>query len=107
MEFAKPLVGYLLNNVISLNEKEGGTEEEEDDDEDEYECYVCECSDELYEPLDNPEEYKDPSITTIKNDQKTPFYLAVEKENLEIIQLLLESDKIDINIVFITKTETK
>ena len=30
---------------------------------------------------------------------KTAFYLAVEKENLEIIKLLLTNDKIDINII--------
>lgn len=29
---------------------------------------------------------------------KTAFYLAVEKENLDIIKLLLSYDKIDINI---------
>ena len=30
---------------------------------------------------------------------KTALYLAVEKENLEIIKLLLNNDKIDISII--------
>ena len=32
---------------------------------------------------------------------KTPFYLAVEKENIEIIQLLLSNSMLDINILSI------
>lgn len=32
---------------------------------------------------------------------KTAFYLAVEKENLDIIKLLLSYDKIDINIPYV------
>ena len=30
---------------------------------------------------------------------KTALYLAVEKENIEIIKLLLNNDKLDINII--------
>ena len=32
---------------------------------------------------------------------KTAFYLAVEKGNIEIINLLLSNDKLDINIICI------
>ena len=32
---------------------------------------------------------------------KTPFYCAVEKENIEIIKLLLTNDKLDINLPYI------
>ncbi|KAK8834772.1 hypothetical protein M9Y10_003628 [Tritrichomonas musculus] len=38
------------------------------------------------------------SVKTIKKEEKTSFYLAVEKGNLEIIQYLLSSEKVDINI---------
>ena len=31
--------------------------------------------------------------------KKTTLYLAIEKENLDIIQLLLSNDKIDVNIL--------
>ena len=34
----------------------------------------------------------------IKYFNKTPFYLAVEKENIEIIKLLLTKDNYDVNI---------
>ena len=34
---------------------------------------------------------------------KTALYLAVEKENIEIIKLLLKNDKLDINIINILK----
>ena len=34
---------------------------------------------------------------------KTALYLAVEKENIEIVKLLLTNDKLDINIGFILK----
>ena len=30
---------------------------------------------------------------------KTALYLAVEKENIEIVKLLLMNDKLDINII--------
>ena len=30
---------------------------------------------------------------------KTAFYLAVEKENIEIVKLLLTNEKLDINIL--------
>ena len=30
---------------------------------------------------------------------KTALYLAVEKENIEIVKLLLTNDKLDINII--------
>ena len=33
---------------------------------------------------------------------KTALYLAVEKENIEIVKLLLTNDKIDINLTYIT-----
>ena len=33
---------------------------------------------------------------------KTALYLAVEKENIEIIKLLLSNDKLDINILNIS-----
>ena len=36
---------------------------------------------------------------------KTAFYLAVEKENIEIIKLLLTNYKIDINILYILNDE--
>ena len=32
---------------------------------------------------------------------KTALYLAVEKENIEIVKLLLTNDKLDINLGFI------
>ena len=32
---------------------------------------------------------------------KTAFYIAVEKENIEIIKLLLTNENIDINIPYI------
>ena len=35
---------------------------------------------------------------------KTALYLAVEKENLEIVKVLLTNDKIDINIINILFT---
>ena len=35
---------------------------------------------------------------------KTALYYAVEKENIEIIQLLLSNDKIDVNILNILRT---
>ena len=38
-------------------------------------------------------------IQTLFN--KTAFYLAVEKDNLEIIKLFLNNDKLDINIPYI------
>ena len=34
---------------------------------------------------------------------KTALYLAVEKENIEIIKLLLTNDKLDINLINIFK----
>ena len=34
---------------------------------------------------------------------KTALYLAVEKEDIEIVKLLLTNDKLDINIGFILK----
>ena len=93
-----------LNKVVSYSEQEGETEED-DEEEENSECDVQECSDNLYEPMNNSEEYRDPSIKTIKNDEKTPLYLAIEKGNNEIIQLLLENEKIDLNVV--NKIETK
>ena len=36
-----------------------------------------------------------------KKNYKTALYLAVEKENIEIIKLLLNNDKIDVNIPYI------
>lgn len=35
---------------------------------------------------------------------KTALYIAVEKENYEIIKLLLENKKLDVNIPAILKT---
>ncbi len=32
---------------------------------------------------------------------KTAFYLAVERENIEIIKLLINHDKLDINLPYI------
>lgn len=32
---------------------------------------------------------------------KTPLYLAVENENIEIIKLLLSNEEIDVNIPYI------
>ena len=94
-----------LNKVVSYSEKEGGKEEDDEEEEENSECDVQECSDNFYEPMNNSEEYRDPSIKTIKNDEKTPLYLAIEKGNNEIIQLLLENEKIDLNVV--NKIETK
>ena len=36
-----------------------------------------------------------------KKINKTVFYSAIEKENIEIIKLLLSNDKIDVNIPYI------
>ena len=36
-----------------------------------------------------------------KKNYKIPLYFAVEKENIEIIKLLLSNDKIDVNILYI------
>ena len=59
-----------LNKSVSHSEQEGETEEKEE----EYsECDAQECSYDLYEPMNNSEEYRDPSITTIKNDKKHHF----------------------------------
>ena len=55
--------------------------------------------------MNNSEEYRYPSIKTIKNDQKTPLYLAIEKGDIENIQFLLENEKIDLNVI--NKIETK
>ena len=50
--------------MVYHSEQEGETE---DDDKEEYsECDAQECSYDLYEPMNNSEEYRDPSITTIK-----------------------------------------
>ena len=62
-----------LNKVVSYSEKEGGKEEDDEEEEENSECDVQECSDNLYEPMNNSEEYRDPSITTIKNDKKHHF----------------------------------
>ena len=35
--------------------------------------------------------------------QKTPLCIAVEKQNVEIIQLLLANEKIDVNLPYILK----
>ena len=40
----------------------------------------------------------------ISRINKTALYHAVEKENIEIIQLLLSNDKIDVNILNILPT---
>ena len=32
---------------------------------------------------------------------RSPFYLAVERENIEIIKLLLTNDKLDVNYLYI------
>ena len=37
---------------------------------------------------------------------KTPFYLAIEKENIEIIQLLLTNDELNVNIPYIFKQKS-
>ena len=34
---------------------------------------------------------------------KTALYLAIEKENIEIVKLLLSNEKVDINIINIFK----
>lgn len=31
---------------------------------------------------------------------KTPFYLAIEKRNIEIIKLLMKNNKLDVNIPY-------
>lgn len=36
-----------------------------------------------------------------KNFFKTPFYFAIEQENIEIIQLLLENSKIDLQVMIL------
>lgn len=43
-------------------------------------------------------------ITTIKKEEKTAFYLAAEKGNLELIKILLSNEKVDINAI--VKLET-
>ena len=35
------------------------------------------------------------------NIQKTALHMAIEKENIEIIKLLLSNPKIDVNLLFI------
>lgn len=37
-------------------------------------------------------------ILNLMNFHKTPLSVAIEKQNIEIIQLLLKSDKIDVNL---------
>ena len=37
----------------------------------------------------------------LTNYNKTPLYLAVEKENLEIVKLLINNNKINLNIPYI------
>ena len=51
---------------------------------------------------DEEEEDENNSKTNISNE-KTAIYLAVEKELVEIVKLLLTNDKIDVNIPYISK----
>ena len=41
----------------------------------------------------------------IENNKKTALHIAVEKENAEIVRLLLSKDKLDINFIYIFNTK--
>ena len=81
------IVKLLLSaNEIDVNKK--------------YKCCV-----KTFKKTDDEIEFYRTVVDCIKIDEKTPFNIAVESGNLQIIQLLLSSKNIDPNIKSITKTE--
>ena len=98
-----------INKIVSYDNKVTEKNEEDEDEEEDnsdYDFSPHDIEDHFYEPINNRNEYKDPELTIVKSEQKTSFYLAIEKGNIEIIHLFTKNNDIDFNIVNTTKTET-